>query len=96
MAEPWKFYTFRADCCEFADGFCIAKCINSSENNFDGVYLKKKDESYESIIFTETKEVSKFSLDNIVSIVISLTKISDSDYIVDRNEIEDILYNVNK
>ena len=85
-----------ADCCEFADGFCIAKCINCSENTFEGVYLIKKDENYESIIFTETQNISKFFLDKIVSVVISLTKISGCDYIVDLNEIEDILYNANK
>ena len=94
-AEPGKFYTILADCRDFEEGFCIAKCTSCGQNYFEGVYLLKTRENDDSVVFEETKDVSKFSFEHVVSVVLSIKEMSDGQFSVDKNEIEEILYSVN-
>ena len=94
-AEPGKFYTIMADCRDFEDGFCIAKCTSCGPNYFEGIYLLKTTENDDSIGFIETKEVSKFYFEHVVSVVLSIKDISNGQFSVDKKEIEEILYSVN-
>ena len=74
----------------------LNKCTCCGQGYFEGNYLVKTSENDDSVVFNETRDLSKFSFEHVVSVVLSIIKdISDCQFSVDKNKIEEILFSVN-
>ena len=88
------FYAINSDTSDFSEGFCIAKCLKSNLESFNGQYLEKYGEVEDNLVFyREIKEKGRFASETVNSMLVSITPVENciGRYSIHKEELEQII-----
>ena len=86
---PGGYYAINAR--EFSDGFLVCKAIQCGSSHFKGVvYEKTESMDLDEMCFVETKQISRYDLDIVITNLLSARSVR-SFVIVDSVEIEELV-----